>query len=198
MEPNNKDLILTEESLKKPITDVFDIRYKIGKGSYGDVFKAIHYESRQEVAIKQIPIESDLLEIVREISIMQQCDSTFIVKYYGSYMKDCNLFIIMEYCGAGSASDIMKLLNKTFSEIEISMILADILKGLEYLHLKKKIHRDIKAGNILLDLDGNAKLADFGVAGQLSDTMSKRNTVIGTPYWMAPEIIQVLIYMDIF
>ena len=88
----------------------------------------------------------------------------------------------MEYCGAGSASDIMKLLNKTFTENEIAIILTDTLKGLEYLHLKKKIHRDIKAGNILLTLEGNAKLADFGVAGQLSDTMSKRNTVIGTPY----------------
>jgi serine/threonine kinase 3 len=188
-----KDVILTEESLKKPITDVFDIKFKIGKGSYGDVFKATHKESRQEVAIKIIPIDSDdLLEIVREISIMQQCDSSFIVKYYGSYMKDSDLYIIMEYCGAGSASDIMKLLNKTFTENEIAIILTDTLKGLEYLHLKKKIHRDIKAGNILLTLEGNAKLADFGVAGQLSDTMSKRNTVIGTPYWMGPEIIQVL------
>jgi serine/threonine kinase 3 len=182
MELPIKDVILTEESLKKPITDVFDIKFKIGKGSYGDVFKATHKESRQEVAIKIIPIDSDdLLEIVREISIMQQCDSSFIVKYYGSYMKDSDLYIIMEYCGAGSASDIMKLLNKTFTENEIAIILTDTLKGLEYLHLKKKIHRDIKAGNILLTLEGNAKLADFGVAGQLSDTMSKRNTVIGTP-----------------
>lgn len=195
MESLFKDVVLTEESLKRPITDVFDIKYKIGKGSYGDVFKAIHKESCLEVAIKIIPIDSDdLLEIVREISIMQQCDSSFIVKYYGSYMKDSDLYIIMEYCGAGSASDIMKLLNKTFSENEIAIILTDTLKGLEYLHLKKKIHRDIKAGNILLSLDGLAKLADFGVAGQLSDTMSKRNTVIGTPYWMAPEIIQVFFY----
>ena len=188
---SNKDFVLTEESLKKPLTEVFDIKFKIGKGSYGDVYKATHIQSRQEVAIKQIPIESDLLEIVREISIMQQCDSPYIVKYYGSYMKDSDLYIIMEYCGTGSVSDIMKLLNKTLSEDEIAVILNDTLRGLEYLHLKKKIHRDIKAGNILLDVEGHAKLADFGVAGQLSDNMSKRNTVIGTPFWMAPEIIQV-------
>lgn len=92
----------------------------------------------------------------------------------------------MEYCGAGSVSDIMRLRKKTLTEDEISTILSDTLKGLEYLHLRRKIHRDIKAGNILLNSEGHAKLADFGVAGQLTDTMAKRNTVIGTPFWMAP------------
>jgi serine/threonine kinase 3 len=113
---------------------------------------------------------------------MQQCsDSRHIVKYYGSYFRDSDLWIVMEYCAAGSVSDIMKLLGRPLDEQQIGTILADTLKGLEYLHLKKKIHRDIKACNILLDEMGNAKLADFGVAGQLSDSMSKRNTVIGTP-----------------
>lgn len=83
----------------------------------------------------------------------------------------------MEYCGAGSVSDIMRLRKKTLSEEEISTIMSDTLKGLEYLHLRRKIHRDIKAGNILLNTEGHAKLADFGVAGQLTDTMAKRNTV---------------------
>jgi serine/threonine kinase 3 len=84
----------------------------------------------------------------------------------------------MEYCGAGSVSDIMRLRKKTLSEEEISTIMSDTLKGLEYLHLRRKIHRDIKAGNILLNTEGHAKLADFGVAGQLTDTMAKRNTVM--------------------
>lgn len=130
---------------------------------------------------EKIPIESDLFEIIKEISIMQQCDCSNIVKYYGSYFKDNYLWICMEYCATGSVSDIMKFLNKTLNEDQISVILTDTIKGLEYLHLKKKIHRDIKACNILLDLNGNAKLADFGVAGQLSDSMTKRNSVIGTP-----------------
>jgi serine/threonine kinase 3 len=175
--------ILNEESLAKPLDEVFKIVCKIGKGSYGNVFKALHKETGQIVAIKQVPVESDLQEIIKEISIMQQCDSPYIVKYYGSYFKDGDLFIVMEYCGAGSVSDVMKIRCKTLNEDEIATIIQYTLKGLEYLHLKRKIHRDIKAGNILLNSDGIAKLADFGVAGQLSDTMAKRNTVIGSPYW---------------
>lgn len=146
------------------------------------------------LAIKQVPVDTDLQEIIKEISIMQQCDSPYIVKYYGSYFKNTDLWIVMEYCGAGSVSDIMRLRKKTLTEEEISTILYYTLKGLEYLHSRRKIHRDIKAGNILLNSEGHAKLADFGVAGQLTDTMAKRNTVIGTPYWMAPEVIQEIGY----
>lgn len=144
---------------------------------------------------------------------MKQCDSPYVVKYYGSYFKGkaaslssslwtnslslptsgTDLWIVMEYCGGGSVSDIMKT-RKTLSESEIGTILRDTLEGLVYLHARRKIHRDIKAGNILLSGEGHAKLADFGVAGQLTDTMAKRNTVIGTPYWMAPEVIQEIGY----
>ena len=129
--------------------------------------------------IKQVPVDTDLQDIFKDISIMKQCVSPYIVRYYGSYFKNTDLWIVMEYCGAGSVSDIMRLRKKTLTEEEIATVLSDTLKGLEYLHLRKKIHRDIKAGNILLNMEGHAKLADFGVAGQLTDTMAKRNTVIG-------------------
>nr|XP_013797351.1 PREDICTED: serine/threonine-protein kinase 3 [Apteryx mantelli mantelli] len=185
---------LSEDSLTKQPEEVFDVLEKLGEGSYGSVFKAIHKESGQVVAIKQVPVESDLQEIIKEISIMQQCDSPYVVKYYGSYFKNTDLWIVMEYCGAGSVSDIIRLRNKTLTEDEIATILKSTLKGLEYLHFMRKIHRDIKAGNILLNTEGHAKLADFGVAGQLTDTMAKRNTVIGTPFWMAPEVIQEIGY----
>ncbi|KAE8599309.1 hypothetical protein XENTR_v10017136 [Xenopus tropicalis] len=192
--PKSKLKKLSEDSLTKQPEEVFDVLEKLGEGSYGSVFKAIHKESGQVVAIKQVPVESDLQEIIKEISIMQQCDSHYVVKYYGSYFKNTDLWIVMEYCGAGSVSDIIRLRNKTLTEEEIATILRSTLKGLEYLHFMRKIHRDIKAGNILLNTEGHAKLADFGVAGQLTDTMAKRNTVIGTPFWMAPEVIQEIGY----
>jgi serine/threonine kinase 3 len=185
---------LNDTDLARCPEEVFTIINKIGRGSYGSVYKAEHKETGQVLAIKQVPVDTDLQEIIKEISIMQQCDSPYIVKYYGSYFKNTDLWIVMEYCGAGSVSDIMKLRRKTLVEEEISTVLWYTLKGLEYLHERRKIHRDIKAGNILLNMNGDAKLADFGVAGQLTDTMAKRNTVIGTPYWMAPEVIQEIGY----
>lgn len=181
---------LSEESLMREPEEVFDLLEKIGEGAYGAVYKAMHKDSGQLLAIKQVPVDSDLQDIIKEISIMQQCDSQYVVKYYGSYFKNTDLWIVMEYCGAGSVSDIMRIINRPLKEEEIAIVVQYALKGLEYLHFKRKIHRDIKAGNILLNLEGHAKLADFGVAGQLTDTMAKRNTVIGTPFWMAPEVIQ--------
>ncbi|XP_069807709.1 serine/threonine-protein kinase 4-like isoform X3 [Dendropsophus ebraccatus] len=159
---------LSEDNLNKQPEEVFDVLEKLGEGSYGSVFKASHKETSQIVAIKQIPVESDLQEIIKEISIMQQCDSLHVVKYYGSYFKNSDLWIVMEYCGGGSVSDIIRLRKQTLKEDEIATILQSTLKGLEYLHFMRKIHRDIKAGNILLSSEGVAKLADFGVAGQLT------------------------------
>lgn len=100
--------------------------------------------------------------------------------------------IIMEFCVAGSVADIMRLRQKTMTENQIAVICKHALNGLGYLHRAKKIHRDIKAGNILLNGKGEAKLADFGVAAQLTHTIAKRNTVIGTPFWMVQDSIRLL------
>uniref|UniRef100_A0AC34Q9J3 Non-specific serine/threonine protein kinase n=1 Tax=Panagrolaimus sp. JU765 TaxID=591449 RepID=A0AC34Q9J3_9BILA len=159
---------LTEPELKKAPDDVFQIVSKLGEGSYGSVHKAIHKSTGTTLAVKKVPLDTDLQEIIKEITIMQQCDS--------------------------SVSDIMRLRRKTLNELEMGAIIRDTLLGLSYLHSLKKIHRDIKAGNILLNLQGHAKLADFGVAGQLTDTIVKRNTVIGTPFWISPEVIQEIGY----
>ncbi|KAL3312755.1 Serine/threonine-protein kinase 3 [Cichlidogyrus casuarinus] len=185
---------LDEAELSRPPSEVLEIISKLGKGSYGSVFMAKYKTNQEIVAVKKVPVDSDLTDIVKEISIMQQCDNPHIIKCYGSLFDDQDLWICMEYCGAGSVADINRLREKTLGEAEIAVILKYSLLGLEYLHLKMKIHRDVKAANILLTDQGLVKLADFGVAGQLCDTSGKRNTVIGTPYWMAPEIIQEIGY----
>jgi serine/threonine protein kinase len=135
-------------------------------------------------------LDSSFESLKKEINILRECDSPYILRYYGSYLKDNKVWIIIEYCDAGSVLDLMKITKKTLNEEQIASITQMVLKGLKFLHSNKKIHRDIKAGNILLNHDGFAKLADFGVSAQLCDSFSKKNSRIGTPYWMSPEVIQ--------
>lgn len=172
------------------MSEKYEIKERIGKGSFGQVFRAIEKKGMRQVAIKIIDLEDskdDMDDIRQEIRALATLKSRWIIEYHASFVKNESLWIVMEYC-SGSCLDWMKK-HGGFTEIAVSVILKEALLGLEYLHGLDRIHRDIKAANILLTFDGNVKLADFGVSGQITATISKKNTFVGTPYWMAPEVI---------
>lgn len=168
----------------------FNLLERLGEGSYGAVYKAEEKSSHEFRAIKIVPVEKELDELMNEIKILKKCNSEYITRYYGSYQHDDDVWIVMEYCGGGSVSDIMVSASMTLTEDLIAVVSAAVLKGLVYLHKNKNIHRDVKCGNVLLTAAGACKLADFGVSAQLNNTLSKKRTLIGTPFWMAPEVIK--------
>eukprot|EP00559_Dactyliosolen_fragilissimus_P006697 CAMPEP_0184869508 /NCGR_PEP_ID=MMETSP0580-20130426/34370_1 /TAXON_ID=1118495 /ORGANISM="Dactyliosolen fragilissimus" /LENGTH=661 /DNA_ID=CAMNT_0027371035 /DNA_START=23 /DNA_END=2008 /DNA_ORIENTATION=- len=192
----------------------------LGEGSFGAVYRARHKATNAIVAVKIIPnagngskdknendSDSETNKIMSEINILSGCDSPFIVGYFEWFFKTASnskgslrnkeMWIVMEYCEGGSMNDLMEaggyggLHTLEDGEDVIRAICASIVLGLEYLHgVANVCHRDIKCGNVLLTNDGHVKLADFGVSAELSNTLNKRKTVVGSPFWMAPEVIR--------
>jgi hypothetical protein len=173
----------------------------LGEGSFGAVYKSTHKPSGAVVAVKIIPntggTASEDEKIKGEIDILSRCDSPYIVGYFECFIrppteKPGEMWIVMEYCEGGSMTDLIEAsAGYTLPEDCIRAVCASIVLGLEYLHgVASVCHRDIKCGNVLLTDDGHVKLADFGVSAELTNTLNKRKTVVGSPYWMAPEVIR--------
>lgn len=170
----------------------------IGKGSFGEVYKAVEKATSRVVALKLQDLEKaeEEIEIIqREIQVMSQISSPHVVKYFTSFIEGSTLWIVMEYMAGGSLKELLDAVGP-FPEDAIALVMKALCKGLEYIHRERKLHRDIKASNILLSGDGGVKLADFGVAGQMTNTLRQTNTFVGSPFWMAPEVIEESLYNE--
>ncbi|KAG9304129.1 hypothetical protein G9A89_019691 [Geosiphon pyriformis] len=179
---------------KEKTKELYTRQELVGKGAYGAVYKGIDNVTQEVVAIKVLNLdteEDDVADIRKELNYLSQLkhsETQNITKYYASFLHGTKLWIVMDYAAGGSIRELMKA--GLIEEKYIMVITKEVLQALSYLHKCKIIHRDIKAANILLTGEGKVQVCDFGVSGQLTATSSKRTSFVGTPYWMAPEIMQ--------
>ncbi|KAK6638971.1 hypothetical protein RUM43_007241 [Polyplax serrata] len=169
----------------------WDMIGELGDGAFGKVYKAQNKTTGLLAAAKMCALEGedDLSDFIVEIDILSECKHPNVVGLHESYFIDGKLWILIEYCDGGALDSIMVELDKPLTELQIAYISHQMCQGLNFLHQNKVIHRDLKAGNVLLTMDGGVKIADFGVSSKNKYTLQKHDTFIGTPYWMAPEVV---------
>ncbi|XP_067889952.1 mitogen-activated protein kinase kinase kinase kinase 4 isoform X2 [Heterodontus francisci] len=193
-----KSLVEIDLSSLRDPAGIFELVEVVGNGTYGQVYKGRHVKTGQLAAIKVMDVTEDEEEEIKlEINMLKKYSHhRNIATYYGAFIKksppghDDQLWLVMEFCGAGSITDLVKnTKGNSLKEDWIAYICREILRGLSHLHVHHVIHRDIKGQNVLLTENAEVKLVDFGVSAQLDRTVGRRNTFIGTPYWMAPEVI---------
>ncbi|KAM8739502.1 STE20-like serine/threonine-protein kinase isoform 2-T2 [Acanthopagrus schlegelii] len=171
--------------------EIWEIIGELGDGAFGKVFKAQNKQNGTLAAAKVIDTktEDELEDYMVEIDILASCNHHHIVKLLDAFYFEGKLWILIEFCAGGAVDAIMLELERPLTEPQIRVVCRQTLEALIYLHENKVIHRDLKAGNILLSLDGEVKLADFGVSAKNTKTLQRRDSFIGTPYWMAPEVV---------